>query len=67
VHGRGWRKCGRLDPKFSPALNMLGYAYIETGDPDPAKAVATLEHYAELQPGAPNPEDSLGGSLANDR
>jgi tetratricopeptide (TPR) repeat protein len=53
----------RLDPNFPPALNMLGYAYIETGDPDPAKAVATLEHYAELQPGAPNPEDSLGEVL----
>jgi tetratricopeptide (TPR) repeat protein len=53
----------RLDPNFPPVLNVLGYAYIETGDPDPAKAVATLEHYAELQPGAPNAEDSLGEVL----
>jgi tetratricopeptide (TPR) repeat protein len=50
----------QLDPNFPPALNMLGYSYIETGDPDPAKALALLKRYAELQPGAPNPEDSLG-------
>jgi tetratricopeptide (TPR) repeat protein len=50
----------QLDPNFPPALNMLGYSYIETGDPDPAKAIASLKRYAELQPGAPNPEDSLG-------
>jgi tetratricopeptide (TPR) repeat protein len=50
----------QLDPDFPPALNMLGYSYIEVGDPDPAKAISTLKRYAELQPGAPNPEDSLG-------
>jgi hypothetical protein len=53
----------RLDPDFPPALNVLGYAYVETSDPDPAKAVATLKHYAELQSGAPNAEDSLGEVL----
>jgi tetratricopeptide (TPR) repeat protein len=53
----------RIDPNFPPVLNMLGYAYIETRDPDAAKAVATLKQYAELQPGAPNPEDSLGEVL----
>ncbi|HXM93446.1 MAG TPA: tetratricopeptide repeat protein [Candidatus Dormibacteraeota bacterium] len=53
----------QLDPDFAPALNMLGYGYIETGDPDPGKAVATLKRYAELQPGSPNPEDSLGEVL----
>jgi tetratricopeptide (TPR) repeat protein len=50
----------QLDPNFPPALNMLGYSYIETGDPDPDRALATLKRYAELQGGAPNPEDSLG-------
>lgn len=50
----------KLDPNFAPAYNMLGYAKVETGDPDPAKAIAYLEKYAELQPGQPNPEDSLG-------
>ncbi len=52
-----------LEPNFAPALNMLGYAYIESGRPDPAKAVASLKHYAELDPGSPNPEDSLGEVL----
>jgi hypothetical protein len=50
----------QLDPNFPPVLNMLGYAYIETSDPDPAKALASLKRYAELQPNSPNPEDSLG-------
>jgi hypothetical protein len=50
----------KVDANFAPALNMLGYAYIETGEPDPAKAVAALERYAELEPNQPNPRDSLG-------
>jgi tetratricopeptide (TPR) repeat protein len=50
----------KLDPNFAPAYNMLGYAKVETGDPDPAKAIAYLRKYAALQPGQPNPEDSLG-------
>jgi tetratricopeptide (TPR) repeat protein len=49
-----------LDPKFAPAFNMLGYAKVETGDPDPAMALAYLKRYAELEPGQPNPEDSIG-------
>jgi tetratricopeptide (TPR) repeat protein len=49
-----------LDPNFAPAFNMLGYAKVETGDPDPAKALAYLKRYAELEPGQPNPEDSIG-------
>ena len=50
----------KVDPNFPPALNMLGYAYIETGDPDPARAIAALQRYAELQPNQPNPRDSMG-------
>ncbi len=50
----------KLDPSFAPAYNMLGYAKVETGTPDPAKAIAYLKRYAELEPGQPNPEDSLG-------
>ncbi|HEY2459982.1 MAG TPA: tetratricopeptide repeat protein [Candidatus Acidoferrum sp.] len=50
----------KLDPDFPPALNMLGYAYIETGNPNPTKAIAYLKRYAALQPNQPNPEDSLG-------
>lgn len=52
-----------LDPKFPPALNMLGYAYIETGSPDPVKAVDYLKRYAAVQPNHPNPQDSLGEVL----
>jgi predicted Zn-dependent protease len=50
----------KLDSDFAPAYNMLGYAKVETGTPDPAKAIAYLKRYAELEPGQPNPEDSLG-------
>ena len=50
----------KLDPNFAPAYNMLGYAKVEAGTPDPAKAIAYLKRYAELEPGQPNPEDSLG-------
>ena len=49
-----------IDPNNAPACNMLGYSYVETGKPDPAKAIAYLKKYAELQPHQPNPEDSLG-------
>jgi tetratricopeptide (TPR) repeat protein len=56
-------KALQIDPNFAPALNMLGHAYIETGDPDPAKAIAYLKHYASVRPGEPNPEDSLGEVL----
>jgi tetratricopeptide (TPR) repeat protein len=52
-----------LDPDFAPAFNMLGFAYVQTGYPEPAKALAALERYAQLQPSAPNPEDSLGEVL----
>ncbi|HZV59439.1 MAG TPA: hypothetical protein VFF42_03810, partial [Candidatus Eremiobacteraceae bacterium] len=52
-----------MDPNFAPVLNTLGYSYIETGVPSPAKAVAALERYAELLPSDPNPEDSLGRVL----
>lgn len=50
----------KIDPNFAPAQNMLGYAYIETGDPDPAKAIAALQRYSQLLPTQPNPHDSLG-------
>jgi tetratricopeptide (TPR) repeat protein len=53
----------QLDGNFAPALNMLGYASIETGDPDPGKAVAYLKRYIAVRPGEPNPEDSLGEVL----
>jgi tetratricopeptide (TPR) repeat protein len=52
-----------IDPNFPPTLNMLGYSYIETGDPNPAKAVELLKRYATLEPNHPNPQDSLGEVL----
>lgn len=56
-------KLVKLDPNFPPILNMLGYAYVESGDPDPVKAISHLQRYAQLQPRQPNPEDSLGEVL----
>ena len=53
----------RVDPNFAPTFNLLGHAYLETGNPDPAKAMAALRRYAELQPGQPNPEKSLAEIL----
>ena len=50
----------QLDPNFPAVLNRLGYVYVETGDPDPAKAIASLKRYAAVEPNSPNPEDSLG-------
>jgi predicted Zn-dependent protease len=60
---RMMEKIIEIDPNFPPALNMLGYTYIETGDPDPAKAISYLKRYAALQPNQPNPQDSLGEVL----
>ena len=50
----------QIDPNFPAALNRLGYLYIRAGDPDPAKALASLRHYAEVQTNSSNPQDSLG-------
>jgi len=50
----------KISPDYPPALNMLGYAYIETGVPQPQKAIDSLKRYAEVNPTSPNPEDSLG-------
>jgi tetratricopeptide (TPR) repeat protein len=50
----------QIDPAFPAALNRLGYIYIGTGTPNPAKAIASLKRYAEVEPASPNPQDSLG-------
>jgi tetratricopeptide (TPR) repeat protein len=52
-----------VDPDFAPALNELAYVYMEADQPDSAKAIALLRHYAAIQPNQPNPEDSLGELL----
>ncbi len=50
----------QVDPNFPAALNRLGYLYIRSGDPDPAKALASLRRYAQVEKNSNNPEDSLG-------
>lgn len=55
-----WEQLIQQDPNFAPAYNMLGYARVEASNPDPAKALAYLKRYAELQPRHANPQDSLG-------
>ena len=55
-----WERLIQQDPGFAPAYNMLGYARVEGNNPDPAKAIAYLKKYADLQPQHANPQDSLG-------
>ncbi len=58
-----WSASLEIDPKFPPALNMLGYVYVEALGPDPKKAVEYLRRYADTLPDQPNPQDSLGEVL----
>jgi tetratricopeptide (TPR) repeat protein len=53
----------QIDPAFPAALNRLGYVYINSGTPDPAKAILSLKHYAQVEPSSPNPHDSLAEIL----
>jgi tetratricopeptide (TPR) repeat protein len=53
----------QIDPKFPPVLNMLGYSYIQSTHPDPARAVASLRRYVAADPSSPNPEDSMAEVL----
>src|SRR5215469_15960920 len=53
----------QVDPNFPAALNRLGYLYLDSSNPDPAKAAASLKRYAEVEPTSPNPQDSLGEVL----
>lgn len=53
----------QVEPNFPAALNRLGYLYLDSSNPDPAKAVASLKRYAEVAPTSPNPQDSLGEVL----
>jgi tetratricopeptide (TPR) repeat protein len=53
----------QIDSKFPPVLNMLGYSYIQSVHPDPAKAVAYENRYIAADPSSPNPEDSMGEVL----
>jgi len=50
----------KIDPDFPAALNRLGYLYIRSVNPDPHKALASLNRYAEVEKSSSNPQDSLG-------
>jgi len=58
-----WSAALEIDPKFPPALNMLGYVYVEAIGPEPKKAVEYLRRYTDALPDQPNPQDSLGEVL----
>jgi tetratricopeptide (TPR) repeat protein len=60
---KSWIKALEIDPDFPPALNMLGYVYVEGENPEPQKAVEYLKHYAKVLPDQGNPQDSLGEVL----
>ena len=60
---KAWIKSLEIDPDFPPSLNMLGYVYVEGGEPEPKKAVEYLKHYAAVLPKDGNPQDSLGEIL----
>src|SRR5215831_16370074 len=53
----------QVDPNFPAALNRLGYLYLDSSNPDPAQAAASLKRYAEVEPSSPNPQDSLSEVL----
>ena len=46
-----------LDPKWSAALNVLGFVYLDAGDA--VKAEETLKKQVAVAPGEANPLDSL--------
>ena len=52
-----YEKAVAIDPRFGYAINQLGYEHARTGNF--AKAVQCFERYAELNPGLPNPIDSI--------
>lgn len=52
-----YKKATELAPKYSPAYNILGYAYRQ--NEDYANAEQAFRKYIELIPNDPNPYDSL--------
>jgi tetratricopeptide (TPR) repeat protein len=56
-----YRKATELAPGYSPAYNILGYAYRQKGDY--ANAEQAFERYIELIPKDPNPYDSYAELL----
>jgi len=56
-----YKKATELAPSYSPAYNILGYAYRQQGDY--ADAEQSFKKYIELIPNDPNPYDSYGELL----
>src|SRR5437773_738365 len=56
-----YKKATELAPSYSPAFNILGYAYRQKGDY--ASAEQALKRYIELIPNDPNPYDSYAELL----
>jgi tetratricopeptide (TPR) repeat protein len=50
-----------IDPDFAAALNDLGYIYAYQGDYH--QALSVMQHYVELLPHEPNPQDSYAEIL----
>ncbi len=53
----------KIDPKFGPAYNLMGYAQIGLGNFEAAEAA--LKTYTQLTPDEPNPYDSYAELLLN--
>ena len=56
-----YKKSTELNAKYSPAYNILGYAYRQNGDYESAEQA--FKKYIELIPGDPNPFDSYAELL----
>jgi tetratricopeptide (TPR) repeat protein len=56
-----YKKATEIAPNFSPAYNVLGYAYRQQGDY--ANAELAFKKYVELIPNDPNPYDSYAELL----
>ncbi len=56
-----YKKATELEPKFSSAFNLLGYAYRQNNDY--ANSENAFKKYIELIPNDPNPYDSYGELL----
>lgn len=56
-----YKKANELAPTYSPAYNILGYAYRQSGDY--ANAEQAFQKYIELIPNDPNPYDSYAELL----
>jgi tetratricopeptide (TPR) repeat protein len=56
-----YRKATEINPTYSPAFNILGYAYRQNGDF--ASAETAFRKYIELIPNDPNPYDSYAELL----